>query len=120
MPGAAPTVREQRQASEPALRLQPAPAPPPPQKLSPGLSLASGVQAKRFVSSPGDAAEREADTVARQVMAMPAPASTGMSRTALHAQRAPAVTAARPAPATTAAANVNGVSLPLIFTFSAC
>ena len=105
MPGAAPTVREQRQASEPALRLQPAPAPPPPQKLSPGLSLASGVQAKRFVSSPGDAAEREADTVARQVMTMPAPASTGISRTALHAQRAPAVTAAQPARATTAAAN---------------
>lgn len=105
MPGAAPAVREQRQASEPALRLQPAPAPPPPQKLSPGLSLASGVQAKRFVSSPGDAAEREADTVARQVMTMPAPASTGMSRTALHAQRAPAVTAAQPARATTAAAN---------------
>ena len=105
MPGAAPAVREQRQASEPALRLQPAPAPPPPQKLALGLSLASGVQAKRFVSSPGDAAEREADTVARQVMTMPAPTSTGMSRTALHAQRAPAATAARPAPATTAAAN---------------
>ena len=101
MPGAAPAAKVQATAPEPPLRLQPARAPAPPTK-APDLSLASGIQAKRFVSSPGDAAEREADRVAHHVMTMPAPTAIGVSRTALHAQRAPAVTAA---PATTAAAN---------------
>ena len=101
MPSAAPAAKEQAKAPEPPLRLQPARAPAPPSK-SPDLSLASGIQAKRFVSSPGDPAEREADRVAHQVMAMPAPPATGVSRTSLHAQRAPAVSAA---PATAAAAN---------------
>lgn len=39
-------------------------------------SLSATPQAKRFVSSPGDPAEREADRVAKQVMEMPAPAVT--------------------------------------------
>ncbi|MFZ1478574.1 MAG: DUF4157 domain-containing protein, partial [Sphingorhabdus sp.] len=75
------------------------------------LSRPVGVQTQRFVSSPNDAAEREADRVAAHVVSMPdptpsAPTSTGsaISRSPLIAQRAPA------APTTTRAQNDNAVA----------
>jgi hypothetical protein len=50
------------------------------------------------VSSPGDAAEREAETTARRVMRMPAPARLGpiLARPPVQAARAPAVSVPRP------------------------
>jgi hypothetical protein len=74
MASAAPAIKERRPAAaEPPLRLKPVSAAPTPARPAVTSSLSASPQAKSFVSSPGDPAEREADRVARQVMEMPAP-----------------------------------------------
>ncbi|MEY4951591.1 MAG: hypothetical protein RL299_15, partial [Pseudomonadota bacterium] len=75
MASAAPAIKEQRPAAaEPPLRLKPVSAAPAAARPTVTSSLSASPQAKSFVSSPGDPAEREADRVAKQVMDMPAPA----------------------------------------------
>ena len=82
--------------------VMPSPMPTPARS---SILSATSVQAKRFVSAPDDAAEREADRVAEQVMAMPSPAraspvsksAPNIMRSPLIAQRAPARAAPRPA-----------------------
>ena len=114
----------ERLSAQPAAKEEAARAPPIAERTTPSiarkvatdparslLSRPVGVQTQRFVSSPNDAAEREADRVAAHVVSMPdptpsAPTSTGsaISRSPLIAQRAPA------APTTTRAQNDNAVA----------
>lgn len=91
MASAAPAIMERRPAAaEPPLRLKAGPTPPAPARPAVTSSLSASPQAKSFVSSPGDPAEREADRVAKQVMDMPAPpvAARG-ERSAQRASAAP-------------------------------
>jgi Domain of unknown function (DUF4157) len=100
-------------------------APPVAERTPPNLSRATdparstltrshSIQRQRFVSSPDDAAEREADRVAAHVVRMPDPApaasrqpSATISRSPLHIQRAPAPA---PTPAASRAGNDNSIA----------
>lgn len=108
MASAAPPIKERRPAAaEAPLQLKPVAADAAAKRPAVTASLSAGVQAKSFVSSPGDAAEREADRVAKHVMTMPAPAIA--ARGSRSAQRA----AAAPAPGLPRAASPTGTDSAL-------
>ncbi len=104
MASAAPPVQERRPAAAdtPPLQLKAVATDTGTARPVVRASLSATPQAKRFVSSPGDPAEREADRVAKQVMEMPAPAVT--ARGERSAQRV----AARPLPVLPRAPSPSG------------